>query len=92
MRHCFAEPGLRELSPVRGFSRCGTEGSTARCVVTRQREYGDRQRHSLALSLLDELITRQQLSSIEIETDWPNARNLLIPTSTNALSADHAAR
>lgn len=77
----------RNTRPDLTFAREIERGPVAgRCVVARQREYGDRQRHSLALSLIDDLIARHQLPSIEIATDWPRAGTLSIPNSAAALS------
>lgn len=58
-----------------------------RCVIRQQPEYRDRQRHDLALSLIDGLIVRHHLPSIEIDTKWPEARSLLVPNSAGVLSS-----
>lgn len=58
-----------------------------RCVVARQREYGNRQRHDLALALIDDLIMRQQLPAIEIDTHWPRSCSLIIPNSVESLTS-----
>jgi hypothetical protein len=55
--------------------------------VARQREYGDRQRLSLAVSHIDGLIRRRKLAYIEIATDWPGAADLVTPNSAAALSS-----
>jgi hypothetical protein len=58
-----------------------------RCVIRKQREYGDRQRHDLALMLIDDIIVRHKLPSIEIDTHWPRAGNLIIQNSATALTS-----
>jgi hypothetical protein len=45
------------------------------CTIARQREYGDRQRHSEAIALFGELVERRGLATIGIDTRWPRKRN-----------------
>lgn len=65
-----------ELKPVVG-----------RCLVKRQREYGDRQKLELAVSQIDGLIARHTLPYIDIATDWPGAKERAVANSTEALSS-----
>ncbi|MBL8537396.1 MAG: hypothetical protein JNM59_08335 [Hyphomonadaceae bacterium] len=70
------------------FTRPIERGSVVgRCVVKRQREYGARQRHNETLALIDDLIRRRNLASIEIATDWPSASTLVANNSSTILSS-----
>lgn len=68
-------------------SKIETVPVVGRCIVARQREYGERQRHALSLSLIDDLIRRRNLPSIEIATDWPDAAGLIAPNSASVVSS-----
>jgi hypothetical protein len=41
-----------------------------RCLIERQKEYGARQRHALALRRINELIARRQYAVVDIDTRW----------------------
>jgi hypothetical protein len=41
-----------------------------RCLIERQKEYGSRQRHALALRRINELIARRQFAAVDIDTRW----------------------
>ena len=45
------------------------------CTIARQREYGDRQRHSEAVASFRSLIEARGLAAIEVDTRWPRQRN-----------------
>lgn len=45
------------------------------CTIARQREYGPRQRHDQAVSLLRDLVKARDLATIDIDTRWPKHRN-----------------
>lgn len=65
-----------ELRPVVG-----------RCLVTRQREYGGRQKLELAVSHINSAIARNDLPYIDIATDWPGAKDRAVANSAEALSS-----
>ncbi len=58
-----------------------------RCVIERQGEYGDRQRHDQALAAINGLISRHQLPVIEIDTRWPQASNVSESAACDGISA-----
>jgi Polysaccharide pyruvyl transferase len=58
-----------------------------RCVIPRQNEYRDRQRHDQALAAIDGLISRHQLPVIDIDTRWPNAFNVSESSACDGVSA-----
>jgi hypothetical protein len=64
-----------------------TGAVVGRCLVKRQREYGDRQQLSHAVAQIDGLITRHKLAYIDIATDWPGAPDLVMDNSAEALSS-----
>ena len=45
------------------------------CLVEKQGEYGDRQRHQQAAALLRGLAKRAELAIVEVDTQWPRPRN-----------------
>jgi hypothetical protein len=46
------------------------------CLVRAQREYGERQKHDKAGNLLRGLARRNGLALIELDTEWPEERNM----------------
>ncbi|HET6388992.1 polysaccharide pyruvyl transferase family protein [Hyphomicrobium sp.] len=58
-----------------------------RCIIRKQGEYGERQRHEQALAAIDDLIARWKLPVIEIDTRWPNDTSLSGPDMCPAVSA-----
>jgi hypothetical protein len=46
------------------------------CLVRAQREYGERQKHDRAGDLLRGLARRNGLALIELDTEWPEERNV----------------
>ena len=45
------------------------------CTIEGQREYGGRQRHAEAVSLMRRLVRARELAVVEIDTRWPAYRN-----------------
>ena len=45
------------------------------CTIESQREYGGRQRHAEAVSMLRQLVQGRGLAAVEIDTSWPAYRN-----------------
>lgn len=45
------------------------------CIVERQPEYGDRQRHAEAIEALVSLARRNGLATVSVDTRWPASRN-----------------
>lgn len=49
-----------------------------RCVIHKQKEYGDRQRIELAIQRINDLIDRRDLAVIDIDTRWPSILNIAV--------------
>lgn len=47
----------------------------SRCLVRKQREYGDRQQHDQAVAVINGLIERKRFSVLDVDTLWPAWRN-----------------
>lgn len=46
-----------------------------RCFIQSQPEYGDRQRHQLAIAALDQLVLRAGMTAMPLDTRWGNPDN-----------------
>lgn len=58
-----------------------------RCLIDSQKEYGNRQRHSLAIRVVNELIVRRDFAVIDIDTRWQHpARSGAMKTPASVLS------
>ena len=60
-----------------------------RCVIEKQPEYGQRQRHAAVIKSITDLTERRKLPAIDIDTRWPTAstslNGYLASGATNAL-------
>lgn len=58
-----------------------------RCVIERQGEYRERQRHEQALAAINGVISRHGLPVIEIDTRWPKALHVSESAACDGISA-----
>jgi hypothetical protein len=65
----WARPDISFLHEVQKMPVAGL------CLVTAQKEYGDRQEHDRAGKLFRNLAHRNGLALIELDTEWPAERN-----------------
>lgn len=66
----------RETRPDLTFA-CETRATlvVGVCVIERQKEYGERQRHRETIGMFERLVARQGAARVDIDTRWPAWRN-----------------